>query len=159
VVREGLGPGHTFEFLIGGKADLAGEDVEIFKQVKQAGLEIKLKEAKTFEEWCHCIAGSELVVSGRFHYTVAAMSMAVPCISFPSNTPKIEGIHRMFGLDGYLRWEDESFTDKFNLFLERAKNGELVLTDKQRLEIIEKAESNYLRLSPVIPGEHHSSEK
>jgi polysaccharide pyruvyl transferase WcaK-like protein len=143
----GLGSGHNFEFLVGGKADLAREDMDVFKQFEQTGLTLKLREAKTFEEWCRTIAGAELIVSGRFHYTVAAMSLAVPCISFPSNTPKIEGIHRMFSLDGYLEWEDQNFTDRFTVLLERAKNNELILTDQQRLEIIEKAENNYARLA------------
>lgn len=146
-ILAGLGSGHNFEFLVGGKANLAMEDPDVFKQFERTGLNLKLKEAETFEQWCRTIASAELVVSGRFHYTVAAMSMAVPCISFPSNTPKVEGIYRMFSLDGYLEWGDENFTDKFTMLLERAKSGELILTDKQRLEMIEKAENNYTRLA------------
>lgn len=133
----------SFDFLIGGKADLAQEDYDVLSQFKQAGLRINLKEAKNFTEWCGAIASAKFLISGRFHYTVAAMALGVPCITFPSNTPKTKGIYQMFDLDGYLEWDDESFSSKLNSLIVRASNEELILSNEQRVNMIEKAENNF----------------
>ena len=143
------GNDHSFEFLVGGKSDLAPEDFDVLSLLEKAGLEVRLKEAKNFADWCGSMANAKLMVSGRFHYTVAAMALGVPCISFPSNTPKTRGIYQMFDLDGYLEWDDKDFSEKLDGLLVRAANNELALADDQRQLMIESAEKNYTGLARV----------
>lgn len=85
--------------LTGAKAFPAMDDnrfVNLLKEHSREGW--KLMEACSLEEWLGCIASSQLLVSGRFHHTLAAISLGVPYVVLGSNTPKIEGIMKM--LDG-----------------------------------------------------------
>jgi len=133
----------AFEFLVGGKTDLAQEDFRILDLFKNAGLQIRIKKADNFEDWCQSIANAQFLLSGRFHYTVAAMALGVPCISFPSNTPKTRGIYQMFDLDGFLEWTEQQFGSALEHLIMRASVGDLSLTAYQRAKMIEKAEENY----------------
>ena len=141
------GDDHTFEFLVGGKSDLVAEDFDVLARLKKAGLEVELKQATNFADWCGSIASAKLLVSGRFHYTVAAMALGVPCVSFPSNTPKTRGVYQMFDLEGYIEWDDADFSEKLQGFIARASSGELVLSDDQRALMVERAERNYTSLA------------
>ncbi len=45
-------------------------------------------EATSLREWLTCIAQAQLLVSGRFHHTIAAAFLGVPCVLLESNTLK-----------------------------------------------------------------------
>lgn len=132
-----------FEFLLGGKGHLAPEEEKIFKNIKASGLKINLVQARTFEEWVKTIADASLLISGRFHYSVAALALSTPCLSFPSNTPKVEGIYRLLELDGCLDWADNDFCEKLNSYIDRGLGGELVLSDDAKNYMFECAANNY----------------
>lgn len=100
----------NFKFLHGGKQDLAKEK-PVFDRFKQAGLIFDVVEAKTFEQWCETIATAKAMVSARFHYTVAAFSLGTPCMSMPSNTPKIEAIYELLEQKGSISWVDARQAD------------------------------------------------
>ncbi len=55
----------------------------------------KIVNAKSLSEWFNCIAEAQLLVSGRFHHTIAAICLGTPFITFESNTPKISGIFEL----------------------------------------------------------------
>ena len=42
----------------------------------------------TMSEWLDTIRSATLLVSGRFHYTIASCMLDTPCIVLDSNTPK-----------------------------------------------------------------------
>ncbi|ARN73055.1 polysaccharide pyruvyl transferase family protein [Oceanicoccus sagamiensis] len=134
---------YSFEFVLGGKAHLAQEDAVICEQFQKAGLDIKLVTAGSFEHWCRVIASAAVLISGRFHYSIAGLALGVPCITFPSNTPKVQGVYQLLEEDGYLKWSDTDFENRFKQLLTDALNGELGLSEEKRIMMVEYAEKNY----------------
>ena len=134
---------YKVKFLLGGKADLPKEEKEIFSLYKNTGVDVELVQAKTFEEWIGEIARCACLISGRFHYTVAAFALGTPSISFPSNTPKVKAIHDLFGHQGHLDWNDIDFSKNFKTKLEAALSGELKLNGEQRDRLLDLALNNY----------------
>ncbi len=136
----------SFTFLTGAKADPAPEDQVILDEMQRNGMKLEIIQAQDFENWCQIIASARALISGRFHYSIAALSLAVPCISFPSNTPKTQGVYQMFDLPGYLAWEDNDFATSLTALIERACDNDLTLNPGQRLQIIDFGEKNYQQL-------------
>ncbi len=86
-------------FLTGSISNIGDGDINIFDKMMKYDGRIKLVEAKSLEEWCSVIKSSEFLLSGRYHYTIAAMALGVKSIQFESNTKKITAIRKMFNLD------------------------------------------------------------
>lgn len=55
-------------------------------------------DAASLEEWLETIGGASLLVSGRFHHSLAAFALKTPFVMMTSNTRKIVGLHKMLGL-------------------------------------------------------------
>lgn len=134
---------YKIKFLFGGKADLPKEEEKIYSLYQSSGVKVELVQAKTFEEWIREIAQCGCLISGRFHYTVAAFALGTPSISFPSNTPKVKAIHKMFDHQGHLEWNDSDFAEQFRSKLDDALSGGLKLEAKQREHMLDLAMNNY----------------
>ncbi len=133
----------TVEFLLGGKGHLAPEEERICAQFVAAGLPVKMIKASSFEEWTRAIASAAVLISGRFHYTIAALALGVPCIAFRSNTPKVEGIYDLLEHDGFIDWDVKDFQSQLESNLKKAMQGKLALGKDKRDLIISKASKNY----------------
>ncbi len=76
IARRLAADGHAIEILSGAKAYLADDEVgfvEAFsRRLQQLQVPFDLRFAHSEREWLQTIAGAALVVSGRFHYSVAA---------------------------------------------------------------------------------------
>lgn len=131
------------KFLMGAKSKISREDYKTVEEFRSHGLNLELIEAVDFEQWCQTIAAARLLMSARFHYSIAAMAMGVPCISFPSNTPKVQGVHAMCDQEGYLDWFDQEFNTKLTRLIVRGMDGDLVLDEKSRISMLELGEQNY----------------
>ena len=84
-----------FIFLISDTNIPAEDDLECIKKIKKTWLRQKLQNiiidvywANDVDEWLTCIKNAKLLISGRFHHSIAAHTFNVPCICFDSNTPK-----------------------------------------------------------------------
>ena len=92
-----------FIFLMSNTNSPAGDDLECLKIIKETrfrqklqNIKIDIRWADDVDEWLTYIKKSELLISGRFHHSIAANVFNVPCICFDSNTPKttvIRDIH------------------------------------------------------------------
>lgn len=131
------------KFLHGGKAHLAREEEAIYKRFRDQGLKIEMIQAKSFKEWAKQIAEASLLISGRFHYTIAAFALSTPCISLPSNTPKVESVHEMLKHNGFLGWTDASFEEKFSSLIDEGLKGGLILDPEGHAFMMQCAENNY----------------
>jgi polysaccharide pyruvyl transferase WcaK-like protein len=131
------------KFLHGGKAHLAREEEAIYQRFRDQGLTVEMIKAKSFKEWAKQIAEASLLISGRFHYTIAAFALSTPCISFPSNTPKVESVHEMLKHNGFLGWADPSFEEKFSALIDEGLKGGLILDSDEHASMMQCAESNY----------------
>ena len=86
-------------FLFGANANLAADDCEFARHLtRAAGGTIELCHATSEAEWLSAIASAKLLVSGRFHYSIAAACLGTPFIALDSNTPKMDGLMQVLGL-------------------------------------------------------------
>jgi polysaccharide pyruvyl transferase WcaK-like protein len=86
-------------FLFGANANLAADDRDFARLLTRAtGGAIELCHATSEAEWLSAIASAKLLVSGRFHYSIAAACLGTPFIALDSNTPKMDGLMQMLGL-------------------------------------------------------------
>ncbi|MEZ5563302.1 MAG: tetratricopeptide repeat protein [Gammaproteobacteria bacterium] len=92
---EGLRPA----FLFGANANLAADDREFGRMLaRSTDGAIELRHATSEAEWLSAIASARLLVSGRFHYSIAAAYLGTPFIALDSNTPKMDGLMQVLGL-------------------------------------------------------------
>jgi len=90
--------GEAVTVLTGAAAHPAQDDirfVEALRAVSPGGW--TLRQAGSADEWLDVIQSAKLLVSGRFHHTIAALCLRTPFIALASNTPKMEGLLKMAG--------------------------------------------------------------
>jgi polysaccharide pyruvyl transferase WcaK-like protein len=63
-------------------------------------------EAGSLEDWLSAIGSAALLVSGRFHHSLAAFSLRTPFVMLNSNTPKMNALAEMLGVSEPLRYDD-----------------------------------------------------
>lgn len=95
--------GYSIEILSGAKAFLASDEVGFVEQMVRALDAKKIAHTLLFPvselAWLEAIGTASLVVSGRFHYSIAAAFQHVPFLVAESNTSKIAGLLSELGLD------------------------------------------------------------
>ncbi len=118
--------GYKIEFLYGAPEYPAKDDREFMAFIGQ-----RLKtpwtviEAKSLEEWFGTIERATLLVSGRFHHTIAAACLGTSSIILNSNTPKIEGMRRSLGYGEIINYRDPAITEKLMARTEEIENHPL----------------------------------
>ncbi len=89
--------------LIGANAYLAGDDRAFLDAVHAvAAGRYELVNATSEREWLATIASAQLLVSGRFHHTIAAAALGTPFIVTDSNTPKVKGLLEALQSDSFI---------------------------------------------------------
>jgi hypothetical protein len=87
-------------FLFGANANLAADDREFARLLHRAtDGAVGLFHATSEAEFLSAIASAQLLVSGRFHYSIAAAWLGTPFVALDSNTPKMEGLMDFLRLD------------------------------------------------------------
>lgn len=138
----------SFQFLLGGKQDLAKDEIPIFEAYRKAGLIVELVEAETFEQWITTIATARGLISARFHYSIAALAVGAPVISLPSNTPKVEAIHKLLEHEGAFSWQDASDLSSAKAMTDGLLEGAYDVSDAVQQKVRALAAVNYR----VIPA-------
>ncbi len=94
------GEGFKVRILVGAKAYHARDEQTFVKALEATGGgDWELFNAPSAEAWLDAIAEARILISGRFHHSVAAACLGTPFVTLNSNTPKIEGLMRTLGLD------------------------------------------------------------
>jgi polysaccharide pyruvyl transferase WcaK-like protein len=75
-------------------------------------------EAPSLEQWLSTIGSAALLVSGRFHHTLAAFAMRTPFVMLNSNTPKMPALAQMLGAPEPILYRDP---DLAGLLAQRAE--------------------------------------
>lgn len=106
--------GYAVEVVSGAKAFLAADEVGFVEQLtmtlKAWGVAYQLRFPISEREWLEAIGSASLVVSGRFHYSIAAAFQGIPFMVAGSNTAKIDGLLEALGLEsGAIRLTPESY--------------------------------------------------
>lgn len=100
-----LQQGYTVEILVGANAFLAYDDVQLLGALhQQLRGRYTLIAATSEAEWLDTIAGASLLVSGRFHHSIAAACLGTPFLVTASNTLKIDGLLKRLDLSAEQVW-------------------------------------------------------
>lgn len=97
--------------LTGARAYPAREDVQLIERLKQkADIPWQWVDAKNASEWLKIIGDARLLISGRFHHSIAAAFLKTPFIALNSNTPKINGMLQMLKLPKPISMDTEQLS-------------------------------------------------
>jgi polysaccharide pyruvyl transferase WcaK-like protein len=120
--------GYEVSVLTGARL-LPAEDDQIFlkelRSVCAGGW--RVKHAQSMDEWLNAIAGAGVLVSGRFHHTIAAAVLGTPFILFESNTPKNAGIALALGTPPPLSYAVPNLAD---ILMQKTQSA--LTSDQQR---------------------------
>ncbi|EMO2485331.1 MULTISPECIES: polysaccharide pyruvyl transferase family protein [Citrobacter freundii complex] len=101
-------PNHKIVYLTGSKKEgIHKKEQGVINHYLEKFPEIVVFDAKTLEDWLSIIKHSAVLISGRYHYTIAGACFGTPMIYFSSNTPKIEAIAYDNGLPPVVATEEE----------------------------------------------------
>jgi Tfp pilus assembly protein PilF/polysaccharide pyruvyl transferase WcaK-like protein len=102
-----LAEGCAIELLVGANAFPAADD-EVFVNAVHARLRGRytLVDARSEAAWLATLADAALLISGRFHHTIAAAFQRTPVAVAASNTRKIDGLLESLGLPAADVWLD-----------------------------------------------------
>jgi polysaccharide pyruvyl transferase WcaK-like protein len=112
MANEVLAAGHELVFLAGANAWPAQDDAQLLAalQPRLRG-RYRLVAATSEAEWLGTIAGAALLVSGRFHHSIAAACLGTPLLIAGSNTRKNDGLIDRLGLSRDAVWMDAAQPD------------------------------------------------
>lgn len=94
-------------YLVGSPSGMNNEEPSVIESLKKYIPELIVHDATSFTEWLSIIKNASILISGRYHYSIAAMCFGTPTICFSSNTPKLDEINKMFNLPECVRTYDE----------------------------------------------------
>jgi polysaccharide pyruvyl transferase WcaK-like protein len=102
--------GYEIQFLTGASAFPAQDDMIFIEKLSQICSDNwNLITAKTIDEWLDIINTAKLLISGRFHHTIAAAVLGTPYILLESNTPKNMGLAKILNAETPLSYADADF--------------------------------------------------
>ncbi len=135
--------GFDIHVLMGSRTLPAKDDVQFVQCLKEHDFHAwDLIRASSLKEWLDCIGSAGVFVSGRFHHSLAAIFLKVPCVLMESNTPKNTALAETFMLDPPLRFSSDAFLDELVARTEKAllrtPVAERILTAMR-----ERAEKNF----------------
>jgi|TARA_Y100000310_G_scaffold338771_1_gene429392 tetratricopeptide (TPR) repeat protein/polysaccharide pyruvyl transferase WcaK-like protein len=89
---------YRFDVIVGARAYLANDDV-VFVEKLASLYPARFNVQRCYNEaqWLRQIARSRLLISGRFHHSIAAACLATPFLMFATNTPKNEALVERLG--------------------------------------------------------------
>lgn len=96
----------------------------------------------SLKDWLTTIAEARLLVSGRFHHSIAAAFLGTPFVVLESNTPKNTALCRELGLAPPLSWAAEDLCDVLIDHGEHAMNSTRISNDVLD-SLRNRAESNF----------------
>jgi polysaccharide pyruvyl transferase WcaK-like protein len=103
VIADLRAEGYTPVLLVGANAYLAHDDVLFAEALRRhVGDAVELCNATSELEWLGMLRNANLVVSGRFHHSIAAAFVDTPFIVMESNTPKIAGLVQLLESDAFV---------------------------------------------------------
>ncbi len=141
--------GFKIKVLIGANAFPAKDDtafVEFLTIHCKAPWE--LVNATSMDEWLDTINNATLLVSGRFHHSIAAFCLNTPFIALNSNTHKVHAICSMMGEAEPLLYSDPNLFDQLNL---RTKAFPSSVDNSEKTKLLcELAEKNFDGLRAIV---------
>lgn len=69
----------------------------------------RVVKAASFDEWLAVLGGARVLVTGRFHYSIAAHCLGVPVVAFAGNTRKVHMLAEELGIEAPMDDTREDF--------------------------------------------------
>ncbi|MDA0831739.1 MAG: polysaccharide pyruvyl transferase family protein [Planctomycetota bacterium] len=104
--------GYDVNVLIGAKSDLAGDDLRFVERLWAHTIDRvdwTLIEAQSLQEWFDTFHRASLLISGRFHHTIAASCLGVPVVMCESNTLKNQALAEMLSIASPIDYDVPEF--------------------------------------------------
>jgi polysaccharide pyruvyl transferase WcaK-like protein len=140
--------GTRLKFLTGAKAFVNQEDARIYEEIQRHCPALECFNALSMADWLSTLQNAACLVSARYHHTLAAVSVGLPCVVFPSNTSKTNASLAMLGLDTMqsLDQDPEPIQHLLNeAFLQRLAPADAVKVQ----QVVELAANNFLQLENI----------
>lgn len=136
--------GFQIKVLIGAAAFPAQDDQSFVKYIStHSNAPWELIDAPSLEEWLDTINNATLLVSGRFHHSIAAFCLNTPFIALNSNTHKVHSICALLEQSEPLLFSDPKLLDHLMARTNSILANPIVCNETKMKEICELAERNF----------------
>ena len=137
--------GTRLRFLTGAKAFVNTEDARIYEEMKRHCPALECVNALSMADWLNTLQNVACLVSARYHHTLAAASLGLPCVVFPSNTSKTNASLAMLGLDTMQSLDQGA--EEIQHLLNEALAQRLAPAESVKVEqVVALAKNNFLQL-------------
>jgi len=137
--------GTRLRFLTGAKAFVNTEDARIYEEMKRHCPALECVNALSMADWLNTLQNAACLVSARYHHTLAAASLGLPCVVFPSNTSKTNASLAMLGLDTMQSLDQGA--EAIQHLLNEALAQRLAPAESVKVEqVVALAKNNFLQL-------------
>ena len=113
---------------------------------------VELVEADSLEWWLETLARAAVVVSGRFHHTIAAATLGTPFVLLDSNTPKNTGLARVLGSPLPLSLDAPDLAEQLTARTEDALRHHGAYAAPERRELADQLCEGALRNFAALPA-------
>ncbi len=129
---------YSVDVLVGANFLLAADDVYLLDLLQQRSRgRYTLVAATSENDWLRAIARASLLISGRFHHSIAAACLGTPFLVTASNTQKIDGMLKRMGLSPDTVWlhpgDIPEACERVGAMLRNPKPGQI---DDERLKTL-----------------------
>lgn len=136
--------------LVGAKANPAQDDenfINMLNQYKEK-LGYDIFYAKNLDEWFECIQNAKILISGRFHYSIAAYCLSTPFLMFESNTPKNYALSKILKVKKPIKYSgsEYEFQSKIKIYINEAIEQDNRNITNDIKDLIKLAEKNFAEI-------------
>jgi len=136
--------GFQVKMLVGAQANPAADDVRFVENLRMNDqFTGEIIEAISLKEWFDCIALADVFVSGRFHHTIAASFLKVPCVLIESNTLKIEALTESLKFQPPVQYRDANFGAELKMRTDCQLDDPKVADEEVLSLLRQRAETNF----------------
>lgn len=138
--------GRRIQLLLGASAHMAADDISFAQWIQaQAPGCAELCFAATEAEWLSVIGNASVLISGRFHHSIAAAFLGTPFVVCESNTPKIGGLLEMLQMPDATVPQGDGLSERLMAMLaerEKVPSG-FILKSEVRNSLLAAARNNF----------------
>ncbi len=145
--------GYRFTLLTGARAHAAVDDQRLSQALSNMDIDgLTTHEARSTREWLQVIADAALLLSGRFHHSIAAAFVGTPLIALDSNTPKVRGLMQMLGFPEPLNDSDPEIAGKLMERFEAVMQNpaDWILDREQRQRLLQLSKANFTEIDKQV---------
>ncbi|MEE9493377.1 MAG: polysaccharide pyruvyl transferase family protein [Gammaproteobacteria bacterium] len=113
IMKQLVKTGFTVRVLYGAKDNGAVDEERYIERLQASRLAgVEFCHATTLEQWLSEIASARLLVSGRFHHSIAAAFLKTPFVLLASNTQKNRALAESLSLPAPISYDMNNFSER-----------------------------------------------